>query len=86
MKPFVLTEDEWRGLEKRLKQDYPASVFLSREKMRRVLGFTPRTHQDWIDHKGATRIWKERVVNVHLDFFDNSQRTMFLLKYGNGRD
>lgn len=85
MKPFVLTEDEWRGLEKRLRVDHPPSVFLSKEKMRRVLGFTPRTHQDWITHQNRSSTWKQRVVNVHLDFFDNSQRTMFLLKYGNGK-
>lgn len=86
MKPFVLSEEEWKTLEKRLRQDYPASVFLSREKMRRVLGFTPRTHQDWRLYQGSTQDWQERVVNVHLDFFDDRQRTMFLLKYGNGRD
>lgn len=86
VKPFVLSEEEWRTLEKRLRQDHPPSVFLSREKMRRVLGFTPRTHQDWIPHQGSTQVWHESVVNVHLDFFDNSQRTMFLLKYGNGRN
>ncbi len=86
MKPFVLSEEEWKTLEKRLRIDHPPSVFLSRDKMRRVLGFTPRTHQDWIPHKGRERIWQERVVNVHLDFFDDRQRTMFLLKYGNGRD
>jgi hypothetical protein len=86
MKPFILSEDEWRSLEKRLKQDHPPSVFLSREKMRRVLGFTPRTHQDWVPHRTGDICWGECVCNVYLDFFDDRQRTMFLLKYGNGKD
>ena len=86
VKPFVLSEEEWKTLEKRLRQDHPPSVFLSREKMRRVLGFTPRTHQDWIVHQNRSAEWKERVCNVHLDFFDDRQRTLFLLKYGNGRN
>ena len=33
--------------------------------------------------------WYEGKTNVHtvrLDFYDEPKRTMFLLKYGNGRD
>ncbi len=86
MKPFVLTEPEWRDLERRLKDDYPPSVFLSKEKMRRVLGFTPRTHESWKVHEGKNRNWKERVIDIHLDFFDDHKRTFFLLKYGNGKN
>ena len=78
-KPFVLSFQEWKAFEKKLKVDHPSSVFLSREKMKRVLGFTPRYHKTWSDQRGTETV-------VHLDFFDDRQRTMFLLKYGNGRN
>ena len=79
MKPFTLSEQEWKTFKKRLKADHPPSVFLSREKMRRVLGFTPRNHKIWSEQTGTETV-------IHLDFFDERQRSMFLLKYGNGRD
>ena len=79
MKPFTLTPDEWRVLKKRLKQDYPPSVFLSRDKMRRVLGFTPRDHRSYSHETGSNH-------TIYLDFYEEKHRTMFLLKYGNGKD
>ena len=78
MKPFVLTTEEWKVLRSRLKAEYPPSVMLSREKMRRVLGFTVRDHREYNHQTGSHN-------SIHLDFFDDRQRTMFLLKYGNGR-
>jgi hypothetical protein len=47
--------------------------------MRRVLGFTPREHQEWRGPEEPIFGYK---TTVHLDFFDEQQRTMFLLKYG----
>lgn len=79
MKPFVLTTKEWNALRARLKVDYPPSVFLSREKMRRVLGFTTRDHRTYNYQTGST-------ISVYLDFYEEKQRTMFLLKYGNGKN
>lgn len=67
-----LSEKQWDKLHKRLKADYPLSVVAIRDKMRRVLGFTTRTDrtQDY---------WKPV---IHLDFYDEKMKTMFLLKYG----
>jgi hypothetical protein len=79
MKPFVVTTHEWKKLETRLKKDYPPSVFLSRDKMRRVLGFTPREHFDYSKQYGS-------MSSIYLDFYEEKHRTMFLLKYGNGKD
>lgn len=75
MKPIVLSRSQWQRLKKRLQSDYPPSVMLVRSKMRDVLGFTGRVHTDWHtkDH--------EMVISIHLDFFDESKRTFFLLKY-----
>jgi hypothetical protein len=79
MKPFVLTTQEWEVLKTRLQEDYPRSVFLSRDKMRRVLGFTPREHRDYNKKFGY-------MTSIYLDFYEEKHRTMFLLKYGNGKD
>ena len=79
MKPFVVTTSEWKGLRARLKADHPPSVFLSRDKMRRVLGFTVRDHHVYNPQTGST-------TTIYLDFYEEKHRTMFLLKYGNGRD
>ena len=75
MKPVVLTRDQWRLLREKLRNDYPPSVMLMRSKMRDVLGFTDRSHTNWDTGN------LETVTKIHLDFFDESKRTFFLLKY-----
>lgn len=81
-----LSEPDWATLHDRLKQDYPLSVILVRDKMRRVLGFVPREHEEWhtlnsddIRSKG----WKHRypTTTIYLDFYDDRKKTMFMLKY-----
>jgi hypothetical protein len=79
MKALVLTLNQWAKIYCEIKANYPPSVTLSREKMRRVLGFTPREHQEWRGPEEPIFGYK---TTVHLDFFDEQQRTMFLLKYG----
>lgn len=75
MKALKLTTDQWRTIRGKINQDYPRSVSMVRWKMREVLGFTPRDHKIYDPSFGTTN-------EVHLDFFDESKRTMFLLKYG----
>lgn len=88
MKPVVLSEQNWYKLKYQLSQSYPRSVMLSRTKMREVLGFTPREHENWLgyyddaskeDRKAGQHGYKKM---IHLDFFDDAKRTFFLLKYG----
>lgn len=82
MKAFVLTEQQWNEVWESIKKSYSPSVFLSREKMRKTLGFTHREHEEWIvfDHTGdrERRMLKK---TIHVDFYSEEQRTMFLLKY-----
>jgi hypothetical protein len=58
-----------------LQEEHPKTVFMIRDKMKRVLGFTVREH----------RQWDEGVVNmmfqIHLDFYSQNKRTMFLMKF-----
>ena len=76
MKALILTQEQWKNVSEQIKKNHPRSVWLSRDKMKRVLGFTPRKHTDWEQEDYRNRL------KIHLDFFDEQQRTMFLLKYG----
>ena len=74
MKPIKLTVHQWINLRSRLRDDYSPSITLIRDTMKRNLGCTPRTHTQYDPLTGHSTI-------VYLDFFDDTKRTMFLLKY-----
>lgn len=76
-KPIILTEGQWAKIYNSIAVDpnYPRSTLLIRNKMRSVLGFTSRTHMDYNQED-----WQRR-ISIHLDFYDEAKRTMFLLKY-----
>jgi hypothetical protein len=83
-----LTEQQWAALRARLVEDYQAepSVMLIRGKMRRVLGFTVRHHQERRDPRhldGEFGMNYYVVVKdwICLDFFDGALETWFRLKY-----
>ena len=71
-----LSTNQWYALKLQLVKDQPRSVWLIRERMREVLGFTDREYKHY-DEKT-----NKYVEEVHLDFFNEPKRTMFLLKYG----
>lgn len=73
-KPVILTESQWQKLSTQLKQDYPKSIFLIRDRMRDTLGFTQREHT-WYTLKNGYQ------TDIRLDFYNEPKRTMFLLKY-----
>lgn len=74
-KSIKLTQGQWRKVSAELHNDYPRSVMAIRDRMRKVLGFTHRTHTDFdvVDYKYNH--------HVYLDFYSETKRTMFLLKY-----
>lgn len=80
-KAVVLTQGDWAKIYNQIAQDYPPSVLLIRDKMKSVLGFTSRTHTEWVfeDFGHATNV---PYTTVHLDFYNEPKRTMFLLRYG----
>lgn len=87
MKPIKLTPAKWAHLKTRLEKDYSPSVTKIRWKMKEVLGFTTRDHQEFIrywDHSTPAQRangdhgYKD---SVYLDFFDDAKRTLFMLKY-----
>lgn len=73
-KPIKLTGPQWGKLREQLTEDYGRSVMLIRSRMRDKLGFTDREHQWWEERKGYQ-------TQIHLDFYNEPKRTMFLLKY-----
>lgn len=99
MKPVVMTTHQWQSVLEEIKKREKPSVYLSRTKMKEVLGFTPRHHEEWVkmgDNTDPNEAWlyeggegfyagKRHTFTVRLDFYDEAKRTMFLLKYGNGQ-
>jgi|Laugrespbdmm15dd_1035085.scaffolds.fasta_scaffold54449_2 hypothetical protein len=109
MKPVRLTVTQWQAILAELHKEHPRTVFMVRDKMRRVLGFTVREHSGWVDkpkheydyeyqkyiQRQSTLTKKndpftmldiepskgQSVFEIHLDFYSEGKRTMFLLKF-----
>jgi hypothetical protein len=73
-KPIVLTQSKWAILRERLTADYSPSVMMLSYRMKDRLGFTVREHREWTEQRGY-------MADIRLDFYNESKRTMFLLKY-----
>jgi hypothetical protein len=77
-----LNHRTWDAIFAKIKTDYPPSVSLIRDKMKSVLGFTVREHVNYRkDFNYNTIDWRDERSEIHLDFYDEPKRTMFLLKY-----
>jgi hypothetical protein len=55
-KPIVLSEGVWLKIYNQIARTHPPSVLLIRDKMREVLGFTSRTHEEWIKQEVSLTI------------------------------
>ena len=78
-KPVVMTPDQWLTILYRIKQREKPSVYLSRTKMKDVLGFTVRDHREYVKDPDYVRLpqdkddwfymepagWFEGKINVH---------------------
>ena len=80
---IALTLDQWEILKEKLSKEHPLSVMAIRYKMREVLGFTVREHQQWIEAGktvdgrplGYLQTW------ICLDFYNDALEAWFQLKY-----
>jgi len=80
-----LTKTQWNALKDKLSEKYPPSLFLIREKMKDVLGFTIRDQRVWVPDDGPSGAYDgngHHETFICLDFFDEEKQTLFLLKYG----
>lgn len=85
MKHLTLKHREWERVFAKIKEEYAdtPSTYLVRNKMREQLGFTVREHThyngdiEYVD----TDDWRDYSSQIHIDFYSESARTMFLLKY-----
>jgi hypothetical protein len=91
-RPVILTTAQWKTIRSQLQEEYPRTVFMIRDKMRKVLGFTVREHKQWIDKPktaGDDLNFGYYEFQIHLDFYSENKRTMFLMKFsevlGNGK-
>ena len=75
IKSISMPLGSWPKIYNQLAKDYPPSVIIVREKMRRVLGFTTRTYKRWTSGMVS---YDELMI---LDFYDEKKKTMFLLRY-----
>ena len=74
-KPVKISQNQWLKLYNLIGKQYPPSVLLVTWRTREVLGFTPRRHS-WFDKEND-----EYYDEMHLDFYSEPKRTIFLLKY-----
>ena len=96
MSTLKLTVSQWQRIREDLHLEHPKSVFMLKDKMRRVLGFTVREHTEWVDDKVSddkdgfdlfsvqTDGWhkgKRHEHSIRLDFYNERKYTMFLLKH-----
>lgn len=77
MQVIKLTVDQWQRIRAELQTEYPKTVFMLRDKMKKVLGFTVREHKEWVPKMDGG--YSE--MQIHLDFYSANKRTMFLLKF-----
>ncbi len=78
-KAIKLTLAQWDDIQTAMKADprIPKSSLLIRDKKKRHLGFTVREHKDYVPKMDGGYYGTQ----IHLDFYNESKRTMFLLRY-----
>lgn len=76
---------QWDNIHACLKEEHPASVMLIRSRMREVLGFTVREHQEWVEAGKAMdgRPYGHNQIWICLDFYNDAMESWFHLKYMN---
>ena len=75
--------EDWENIKTRLIQEYGGRIMISWV-MKRELGFTVRTHQEWVEFdKTGDRPRYYMDNQIHLDFFNESAQSWFQLKYMN---
>jgi hypothetical protein len=77
MSTLKLTVSQWQKIRADLQTEHPKTVFMLKEKMKRILGFSVREHNEWIPKMDGG--YSDH--SIRLDFYNERKYTMFLLKY-----
>ena len=77
MPTLKLTVKQWQAIRTDLHTEHSKSVFMLKHKMKSVLGFTVREHNEWVIKPDGS--YGEH--SIRLDFYNERKYTMFLLKY-----
>ena len=83
-KAIILSVEQWKEIRSSITKTYPRSVWLIRKDMKETLGFTVRYHEEWIEFVESKDMGygtNYRQETIHLDFYNEPKKTMFLLKY-----
>ena len=96
MPTLKLTVEQWRKIRADLHTEHPKTVFMIKDKMKRVLGFTVREHTEWVDDRvsddrGGFDLFStmqegwykgnRHEYSIRLDFYNERKYTMFLLEF-----
>lgn len=74
---------EWDAIWNRIRRDYGPTISISYV-LKRELGFTVRRHTEWIPFdRSGDRVRHYAEEQVHLDFYNESTQSWFLLRYLN---
>jgi len=77
MPTLKLTVKQWQAIRTDLHTEHSKSVFMLKHKMKSVLGFTVREHNEWVIKPDGS--YGEH--SIRLDFYNERKYTVFLLKY-----
>jgi hypothetical protein len=75
-------EEDWEIIQEKIKQDFGVATAIISWRLKRELGFTVRNHRMPISFD-TTNSFFSSGREVHLDFFNESAHSWFVLKYLN---
>ena len=75
-------DSDWEIIKEKIKQDFGVATVAISWRLKRELGFTVRYHQTKIP-EDTTDTYFYPHQEVHLDFFNESAHSWFVLKYLN---
>lgn len=78
---IILTEKQWALIKAELYLRYNRSVVDIRYRSKEVLGFTTRESMAPLGGDTTKRTNYFDRIRIHLDFYDDLKRTMFLLQF-----
>jgi hypothetical protein len=75
IKSIKTSVEQWDQLKEMIKKDHGNTFFLIKSKALNLYGFSVRYHHYYLNEL-------EYQEDIYLDFYDESKKILFLLKYG----